>query len=1084
MKEKMKMKLKILVILGLLLFGASLVFAGFVKDTSAVMGGTGWISNSNVATEAAEEQNPSMASDSQGNVYVAYERYTAVWIGVWRWGIFVAKSSDGGLTWSVLTSKAYFAIDLSNPSLAIATSRNNEIMVAYERSDGGIEIMTYIGGTQNIKRLTTDIADHSPSLTFDLYPSAPWAYIVYEHDDSSEGWSIKFMRSRDSVGGWNTWDSPYTIVKSGSWLNPITNRKPSIAYGHQIGFFGYGYLFVSYQRKEGLFVNRRDIYVMRNTNWGWVDDWSSEPGTRVSDTSVDNFDSSITASHTSPIRVVVAYTYSHGPTDDDIVFSYSTDSGSTWPASQISQDLASSNYNERHPRLAADASIDSGSLHVAYWKEETVGERHNGIYYRKANYATPGSWSAVKQILDSYGWACATYNTAAICSRPKGGTYYAAVAWTDERYGSLDILYATEGARCTILSNVDIISGRTFTVVGEPYTYTTPMPFSWPAGYSHSILITPTTQTDTDIQYVFTGWSDGNTDNPRTIPVSTTDTTYIANFKIQYKVTFDQTGLDSSASGALVVIVNGATKTYDVLPFSDWFDKDSTVTYFINHIVTSSETDKRFLVESVTGPASPITVTNPTTVTGNYKTQYLITVISAHGSPTPSDWVDKGATFTASVTSPDDDGAGTRYLCTGYRRDGGSLEPGTSYIFENVQAPHTIEFEWSGPQYRLIVTSAHDSPNPSGENWYDSGTSITASVTSPAEVADTRYRCTGWTGTGSAPASGTTTSTTFTITAPSSITWNWVLHQYRITFTQYGPETGRAITITVNGNPHTGTTTYTYSEWVDKDSSATFSISDTVDSATAGKRYTLKEWKNSAGTVITSPQTITGPNTFTAHYKTQYSLTVSTNPTGLTPQPSLAPSGTWHDAGTSVTCTAPTVSGYTFDHWTVDGTSKGTGTNPITVSMDTAHTATAYYTAIPGANPPPTAVTLSEPSDINQTSMKLTWTQNTEADFARYEIYQSNASGTLGTKIHEITDRSTTSYNVTGLTADTTYYFTIKTVDTSGQSTNSNQVTAKTQAEAAPTPTWMLWVIGGIIAILVIMTATIFYWLRIRKSKP
>jgi hypothetical protein len=54
-------------------------------------------------------------------------------------------------------------------------------------------------------------------------------------------------------------------------------------------------------------------------------------------------------------------------------------------------------------------------------------------------------------------------------------------------------------------------------------------------------------------------------------------------------------------------------------------------------------------------------------------------------------------------------------------------------------------------------------------------------VTTPAdEAARTRYRCTGWTGTGSVSASGTAATTTFTITAPSSITWNWIA-QYQLT---------------------------------------------------------------------------------------------------------------------------------------------------------------------------------------------------------------------------------------------------------------------------------------------------------------
>lgn len=105
-------------------------------------------------------------------------------------------------------------------------------------------------------------------------------------------------------------------------------------------------------------------------------------------------------------------------------------------------------------------------------------------------------------------------------------------------------------------------------------------------------------------------------------------------------------------------------------------------------------------------------------------------------------------------------------------------------------------------------------------------------------------------------------------------------------------------------------------------------------------------------------------------------------------------------------------------------------------------------------NQPPTAVILSNPSGITQNSMKLTWTQNTEADFARYEIYKSTSSGNLGTKTYIITDGTTTSYVVTGLSADTTYYFTVRVMDTGGLYTDSNQVSGKaTPADITPPST-------------------------------
>lgn len=74
----------------------------------------------------------------------------------------------------------------------------------------------------------------------------------------------------------------------------------------------------------------------------------------------------------------------------------------------------------------------------------------------------------------------------------------------------------------------------------------------------------------------------------------------------------------------------------------------------------------------------------------------------------------------------------------------------------------------------LAVTSAHGTPSPIGTVSYTSGTSITATVTSPVTENTLSYTCTGWSGTGSVPASGSATSITFSLTTDSTITWNWI----------------------------------------------------------------------------------------------------------------------------------------------------------------------------------------------------------------------------------------------------------------------------------------------------------------------
>jgi peroxiredoxin/cytochrome c biogenesis protein CcdA len=119
--------------------------------------------------------------------------------------------------------------------------------------------------------------------------------------------------------------------------------------------------------------------------------------------------------------------------------------------------------------------------------------------------------------------------------------------------------------------------------------------------------------------------------------------------------------------------------------------------------------------------------------TDHNETQHYVTVISAHGSPTPSQWVDEGDDLNASVTSPAyNDVEEMRYRCTGYRIDGGSLQAGTNYTFANIQASHEIEFQWISQYYLTMNASQVDltsqlDVSPSGP-WYDVGTIVTCTA--------------------------------------------------------------------------------------------------------------------------------------------------------------------------------------------------------------------------------------------------------------------------------------------------------------------------------------------------------------------
>lgn len=95
---------------------------------------------------------------------------------------------------------------------------------------------------------------------------------------------------------------------------------------------------------------------------------------------------------------------------------------------------------------------------------------------------------------------------------------------------------------------------------------------------------------------------------------------------------------------------------------------------------------------------------------------------------------------------------------------------------------------------------------------------------------------------------------------------------------------------------------------------------------------------------------------------------------------------------------------------------------------------------------PPEAVTLIGAEEVTSSSLKLNWTENSDSDFSYYRIYRSSdysvsENSTLVTTIYS---RSQTNYTVTGISANTTYYFKIYVYNDDELSTGSNTISVTT----------------------------------------
>lgn len=95
--------------------------------------------------------------------------------------------------------------------------------------------------------------------------------------------------------------------------------------------------------------------------------------------------------------------------------------------------------------------------------------------------------------------------------------------------------------------------------------------------------------------------------------------------------------------------------------------------------------------------------------------------------------------------------------------------------------------------------------------------------------------------------------------------------------------------------------------------------------------------------------------------------------------------------------------------------------------------------------------------DISFDHIEVTWNVILNPDFYKYELYSSTQAGVSMSpenKVGEITDRMQTSYKSTGLEQNTTYYFKLRVYDEKGLYADSNEVSATTLKNVAPTLTF------------------------------
>ncbi|MBN1755932.1 hypothetical protein JW877_06935 [bacterium] len=413
-------------------------------------------------------------------------------------------------------------------------------------------------------------------------------------------------------------------------------------------------------------------------------------------------------------------------------------------------------------------------------------------------------------------------------------------------------------------------------------------------------------------RYVFVDWEGEPTETDPHTPI-TMDTppgvTLEANYTTQYYINLVSVSDDPDDD----VVPD------DYLNDEGWYDAGSAVEIWTNlhYVVTPLQERYEFTDYDTGGTGDPdifdtsftfTALDGPKTVTGNWKHQYYLLVISEYlgtdvGIHTPSGWHDEGTVLELFNSLTDSNSVVDGYVARTWldfnRWEGtGSIHYAGTDTASNITINSYITQTayWDLYKYELIVICGEPTatPNPPvGTTWYDPDAYVHlfSGESPPPE-------CNGWWGEGCIPTVGEDPDVWVTIDEPGIITW---------TFGETVP------LVEINWNALGGNRTTICAAG----SEVTASVAAIVETGIPGfddVRYVNTGWTNNMGSVPADENdnsvtfTINVPSAMTWTWQKQYYLHVSVTPVGAT----ITGDG-WYDAGTDANPTCNYVWNLTAD---------------------------------------------------------------------------------------------------------------------------------------------------------------------------
>ena len=165
---------------------------------------------------------------------------------------------------------------------------------------------------------------------------------------------------------------------------------------------------------------------------------------------------------------------------------------------------------------------------------------------------------------------------------------------------------------------------------------------------------------DNGVKHYFKQWSDGVTDNPRTVELYE-DTELEAQYGTQYYVTVDTAYSTASGEG--------------------WYDEGETATISVAETQVDQGNDTRRIFQSwkldgtvvSTDQSYSFTVNEPQAYTAEWKTQYYVRVYTDYSTASGEGWYDKGSVATISVAETLIQGIPFNKVFKGWRDQTGAI---------------------------------------------------------------------------------------------------------------------------------------------------------------------------------------------------------------------------------------------------------------------------------------------------------------------------------------------------------------------------------------------------------------------------